>query len=392
MGKKLGLGIMITLVEGLGVGAGKSYYVLSRIVKQVAMGGTVFLSDTMEIFPDKIAKLVEDRWGVVIEPDQLRVVPAGEVTRIHEVTQPGTDECPVLIVLDESQDELNARDFADKRKRPLFAWCCQSRHDSNDLIFLSQHRANVDKQIRRLVTYTVRVRNMLTFKIAGMGVPPPFNRMFWIATFDGDSNNAIGVERVWHDKQLFGCYRSKSMAGKHKRAGIAIPRKALQKKKAKSPMLKYLLIVFVGCLAYGGYRVYEGFGVFGLFGAPAVPASRTVSSTNTRTAPDAAAPASAYDLREEALRATDESSYLITDSHQFAVDAMSPLGFVEAVKGFVVRIRQPNGRLLFVVGTDGGPVRPSGLQGGAGLSGTVPTPVATVAVRNAFNGALGHAR
>jgi len=219
---------MIEIVEGRGVGAGKSYYVVTRVLPYVADGGTVYYSDTLELFPEKIVALCEQRFGVVVELDQFHSVSRDDVWRIHEVTPPGTDDCPLLIVLDEAQRALNARDFNDKKKRALFDWACESRHDSNDLIFISQSALNIDNQIRRLCTYITSVRNMKTFVLGG--IKWPFAQ-FLIHIKDGDGKTTMKKDLIWHDKAVFGCYRSKSMGGAHKRLMGAIGRKKLKKSK-----------------------------------------------------------------------------------------------------------------------------------------------------------------
>ncbi|MEI9893683.1 MAG: zonular occludens toxin domain-containing protein [Chthoniobacter sp.] len=197
---------MITLVEGLGVGAGKSYYVTHQIARHIAAGGTVYHTDDYcpqwetfygpmeyqrpetifsalrELFlgpigrprPMGLAYCIERKFSVLAERDQLIEVSADDVWKLHEVTKPGTDDCPVLIVVDEGQGGLNARDTMQKQKRPLFDWCCQSRHDSNDLIFLTQHVNNIDSQLRRICSAIFYVRNLAQVGFPGLGKIPLF--------------------------------------------------------------------------------------------------------------------------------------------------------------------------------------------------------------------------
>jgi hypothetical protein len=235
--------VMIEIVEGRGVGAGKSFYVCGRIIDHLAVGGSVCASDTFGLKWDACVKLVAKRFGVMLEADQYRTFSEDDVPRLHEVTPQGTPECPVLVVVDECHTKLNARDWADKSKREFFNWLTQSRHDDNDCMFISQAAANIDKQIARLVTYIQRARNMTTWKIPGLGKWPL--KQFVISTYDSDGRTCLEKKWVWHDKEIFACYESKVMKGRHKRSGEVIAKRKLQKANAEktSPMFKILLVV-----------------------------------------------------------------------------------------------------------------------------------------------------
>jgi hypothetical protein len=249
---------VIEIVQGLGVGAGKTYYVFSeRVIHTLRRGGTVCVSDKFVVYWDKLCALVAKRYGVQLERDQFISVPAADVWRLHELTPAGTDDNPVLIVVDEAQQSLHTRDSRDQAKRALFDWCCESRHDNNDLIFISQHALNIDVQVRRLATNIVRVKNMATFKIAGMQMPK-----FLVASGFGflcvtmDQSEKVVQDRrfISQDKEIFACYESKACKGAHKRAQEnAVARKDLKKVETKkmryAPMLVLLFLVGGCCLA-----------------------------------------------------------------------------------------------------------------------------------------------
>lgn len=371
---------MIEIIEGRGVGAGKSYYVVTRVIKHLIAGGTVYYSDTLELIPEAIERLVRIRYGVILESGQMVAVPREEMARIHEVTPPGTDEMPVLIIMDEAQRYLNARDHADKGKRPLFEWCCESRHDSNDLIFISQNALNIDNQIRRLVTYVTRVRNMTGFKIAG--VRWPF-RQFLVHVFDGDGKTSMEKKFIPHDKGIFGCYKTKSMKGSHKRLlGEPIPKRQLQKVKGRKSM-RFLIIMFAAVVVVGGAMVYKflGRGIPGLGGpldgitAGAPASSGRASSSVVAAAPAASRSGEPWTVRKEAFRGIVGDQILRTDEAQYQKGVMTPGGFCVGIDpvGRVALLRQSDGGLVYVVTVEESTPAPAG-GSSALVSGSVAVP------------------
>ncbi len=272
---------MIETCEGKGVGAGKSFYVAGRMLEHIAKGGTVFASDSFELkWGDEwggekapARQLIRDRWGVEPHADQYQTFPETDVKRLHEVTPQGTDECPVLLVIDEAHTQLNARDWADRDKRPLFDWLTQSRHDNNDVLFITQNAHNLDKQIARLVTYIRRCRNMANFG----GVWPL--KQFVVSTLDADGKTCFGRRWYWHDQAIFGAYVSKSQKGKHKRLGVTIPPRKLTKVKANSKNMKFLLLLIPVLLIYMGFRTYNRFSSAKNKTAPAGEATQPANKT-----------------------------------------------------------------------------------------------------------------
>src|ERR1700737_4283237 len=103
---------MIEVIEGRGVGSGKSYNVMRRLLPHWICGGTACVSDTVEVKWAECKASARKRVGVVLEDDQYRPISSVDLQRLHEVTPPGTSELPVKIVVDEAQDAFNARDWS----------------------------------------------------------------------------------------------------------------------------------------------------------------------------------------------------------------------------------------------------------------------------------------
>lgn len=373
---------MIEIIEGKGVGAGKSYYVTTRIITHLAHGGTCYITTNFGINWDAMAALIEDRYGKIIERDQLIEIDADDTEKLHEVTRPGTEDNPVMIVLDECHAQLNAADWQETSKkgskgREMFNWLTQSRHDDNDLLFVTQNSGNIDKKIKRLVTYFRRVRNMKNFAVPGLCRWPL--AQFVVATLDVDGKTPVdGTRWMWHDKAIFKCYRSKVMRGSHTRAGEAIPRKKLITKRTKSPMLKYLLLAGVIGIVYGlsvlADSAEEGKGVGGFLAAGTkaqeeagnAPSKQpsTIAKTITEANPfqgkgdtqrETEEDPAAYRIEVEEFRGTDGLTFLRTDRGEYNLRDFSSRGVVKSIGKRTALVIEPDGKKLVIYAREQGP-------------------------------------
>jgi len=342
---------LIAIIDGRGVGAGKSYFTCNWILTHLAKGGTVYVGDSFGFVFSEAALLIAERYGVQIEADQLRTFSAAEASRLHEVTAPGTEDNPVLVIYDEAQQGLNSRDWADKNKRPLFDWLCQSRHDNNDVLFVTQNRHNIDKQIARLVSNMFCVRNMANFSILGLGKWPL--KQFLVLVLDGDGKTLQERRWMWQDKAVFKCYVSKSMQGTHKRGGEAVPKKKLAIYKGRARrgrMLFKLLLIFgvLGGVGYAAYRQISGWGKPPVAVAPApaaggLPVAAPVVVERKRPP---------FDSRSEKLLGYS-GTWIHTEKGEYEVGKLCPEGIVRVFDGRGMSIQQPDGRMLLVAFSNG---------------------------------------
>lgn len=399
---------MIEIVEGKGVGAGKSYYVCTRLVTHLAAGGTAFITSNFGINWDALAGLIEDRYGVIVEREQLIEIDADDTERLHEVTRPGTEDNPVLIVLDECHAQLNAADWQETSKkgskgRDMFNWLTQSRHDDNDLLFVTQNAGNIDKKIKRLVTYTRRVRNMKNFAIPGL-CRWPFSQ-FVVVTVDVDGKTQIDTPKwMWHDKGIFACYRSKVMRGSHIRAGEAIPRKKLRTKKSKSPMLRIAIIAAVCIGVYALFSFFAGaregrnpiaklLGIgepspAGTKGNAALATAAPGKSAGTVTAQERPAEDPyAYRIEKEIFRGTDRLTFLRTDAGEYIKGEISVRGVVKSIGERSALVIEPDGKRLVIVAYDPRPEpRPQPVAVPQATPAPAPPIIAKVEDRKSFGG------
>ena len=350
---------MIEIVQGQGLGAGKSYFVTAeRVVPHMIRGGTVFCTSNFELRWPEFKKYVLERYGLILEDRQYNPVDASDTWRIHEITPPGSEDCPVLIILDECHAQLNARDWADPKKRAMFDFCTQSRHDDTDLIFISQNAHNIDKQVARLATFIWNIKNGQSLPAMLLAFLPWFKNRFLVNQYGQDGKTQIDKKFITKDKRIFGIYVSKTMRGSHKRSSQeAVKKLQLQKVKKKMKLLPTLLIGgLLLALCAGGKMIYD-FKNKGLTGAVA-KAPDVQSKAETVTAPlskPAAPPADccgSYDIVSEQLRGTDYQTYLRTDQATYLKGQMSPRGFVVGIQGLTARLENAKGRTVFVVAQD----------------------------------------
>lgn len=242
---------MIYIVDGVGVGAGKSYFVFRQLLQHWAKGGTAYVSDTMVIYWEKTKAFVAQRYGVELEDDQFRTISNDDLGRCHEMTAGGSDELNVLIVIDEAQGAFNVQDHADKSKRAFFNWLTQSRHDNNDVCMISQHTGNIDTKLKRVATYTYRIENLKEKPIPGIGKLGTFFRFITFGIWDGwffradiltgDAKKFLDNDFFLPDIPLMNCYESKACKGSHKRLLGTIPRRKLKAAKRDNKPALYMM-------------------------------------------------------------------------------------------------------------------------------------------------------
>lgn len=213
---------MIEMYEGC-IGGGKTYSAAVRMVRHMSRGGTVFTNVDMKWEGEKgeggapigLSELCKvdsycDGGGFYLQADQIRDIPQNDMSRFDEVIQWGTDQIPVLLVLDEIHLWFNARNWA-KAAEGLLAFLTQSRKCSVDIIFITQHRDNVDVQFRRLLQYTWTFSDSERFKMPGIGAVVK-NRIICNCYFR-QSKNLMERKILRKDPRVFACYRSKAIVG-----------------------------------------------------------------------------------------------------------------------------------------------------------------------------------
>jgi len=253
---------MIRICEGLGVGAGKTYYLLHLVIEQLCAGGTVLYTDSLSLRREAILDYIEKKYDLIVEAEQFREFKAEDTVRLHEQIPRGTAGMPVLLLLDECHMQLSNTEWGDKNKATFFQWLTQSRHDDVDVVFTTQHSGNIDTKTRRLVTNFLVAVNMSTVKILGFITYKEDS--IRLDTFLSDRKTRVGRRYLKKDPEKFALYDSKGERGKISKTTEEIERKVLKHKTGKNAMkLRNVIIlaaiVLVALAAFLLNRIKKSF-------------------------------------------------------------------------------------------------------------------------------------
>lgn len=199
---------MIRVVTGT-PGAGKSCYAVAEIVAALQDGKTV--ATNIALAPDfaerlarrhprtlRIPALVRkkaaeyrSRYVVLDEPSDLR-----RVWPINPV------EGGCLVVIDEAHALLDSRDFKNPERQEWIVWLTQHRKLGLDLLFVVQHFEMLDTNVRRLVEWEIRLRDLRRARAYGIPVPLPFSVAHWFwATMQKSQRT-----QVFRPRSVYGLY------------------------------------------------------------------------------------------------------------------------------------------------------------------------------------------
>ena len=247
----------IEVYEGV-LGGGKSYHAVLHALEYLAHGGRVYTNITL--VQSACEEWVRSRYGVDLEwSSQYHFLTGADMPRLHQVVVGGTSESPTLCILDEIHLYHNARDWA-SASRGLLQWLTQSRKLHVDIICITQHRNNLDKQWVRLVYCYWRFRDLRKFRLPKIGIKVPFFQCL-ATSFDIDGRTQL--HRRWErfDNSVFKCYSSEQLFdGVSDFAGSGLKRIDLKKSKVRVRLPRWALVallcglsalVFSGCKFFG---------------------------------------------------------------------------------------------------------------------------------------------
>lgn len=169
---------MATYIYTGNVGGGKSYAAVEDVMRCLSQGGYVATNLPLnydhiaENYPDwlpRITKLPKKLTSMVTMRME-RDPETGEDSEVFDCpyATAGSEGAENLIVIDEASLQLNVDEQGSNKaeKKPLFALSALCRHVGLDLIYISQHKANLDVKVRRLgmrVTECVNARDIPMF-------------------------------------------------------------------------------------------------------------------------------------------------------------------------------------------------------------------------------------
>lgn len=145
-----------TVITGT-LGGGKSLCATDLGMDRLALGGTVITNIPMHV--DRIAQWMRDEQGKHMDEKRLVLMKQDSIANFQDVAQRGTERLPVMMILDESALDLNARDWQN-RTDGEFNFVILARKLRIDLIFIAQDATDIDKQIRKKMQREIHCRSL----------------------------------------------------------------------------------------------------------------------------------------------------------------------------------------------------------------------------------------
>lgn len=210
---------MIYLVDGV-PGGGKSFFATRWIVEALGKGlpvaTNVPLADDWAWQVAGINPIRRHRAGArrrrARELERLVFV-SQNLDELFRIRVPGKGEGRWRLVIDEAHRELNSRSWNGTDRQNRIGWFSAHRHYGADVAILSQNIEMIDKQIRHLVEYRVRVRNIA--KMRRLGVSITFGIPYFVAVHElhGAPNKEIARRDFYAlNRRIRGIYSTHGMA------------------------------------------------------------------------------------------------------------------------------------------------------------------------------------
>jgi hypothetical protein len=216
---------VIVLVTGA-PGSGKSYYAVRKIAESLIAGKVVAtniqLSDGWErklarsspitrLIPGRVAKREADL--------RSRLLVSSDLDELFRVRVEGTREGRADMVLDEAHHWLNARTWdghgGDRKsgvteRLKVVRFFSAHRHLGWNIYCITQDAANIDRQVRSLFEYHVRLKNLRNFKIAGIPILPV--KLFLAIWFWNDGAKTIVKREAYRLTRRARLYNTHALA------------------------------------------------------------------------------------------------------------------------------------------------------------------------------------
>lgn len=197
---------MIYLVDGV-PGGGKTYWALRWIVDGVTKGSPIATNvDLVDDWAEQVARMnPARRWRPGAVRDRARdlerlLVRSDDFAELYEYRLRGRGEGRGRMVLDEVHNALNSRLWNDGDRGHHVRFFTQHRKLGWDVALITQYVDMVDKQIRNLIEYRVRTRNLKREKIAGLPIIPGnfFVAVHELAAAPNRGGSPQIVKRDWY--------------------------------------------------------------------------------------------------------------------------------------------------------------------------------------------------
>jgi len=192
---------MIDVIEGL-KGGGKTYFAITRAIKYLASGGVLLTN--IPIHWQEMKNYIRSVYRFECSDSQLIIIDHRQMRELYKYVPVGEKTFYSLAILDEAHLAYNARDWS-TQSRDLLDWFTLSEHYKVDIILISQHPDNVDKQIRRLVQNFWHLKDMRRVNILGFSVPQWFH-LIYCTQWDHTHKIVLSCKPMKGDSSIYALY------------------------------------------------------------------------------------------------------------------------------------------------------------------------------------------
>lgn len=244
------------------LGGGKSYFAVERMVALWRQGGVCFTN--LEVRWENVKKYFVDEFSLELDDRQLQIIEQSDVAHFVNHLQEGTDEIPVMCVLDEIHLAFNARKWQNADEKVL-EFLTQARKMSVHILLISQHQDNIDKQFRRMVEYVWIIRDMQKFRIPLLKCTWPLPQMVRVCHDARNPKIIHARDWVFKNKKIFSLYNSKAKFTDFRMKKIVT---SLHLKKVKKPKGKRMFRFAVISIGLVCFLIYGTLHIFSFFNEP----------------------------------------------------------------------------------------------------------------------------
>lgn len=189
-------------------GGGKSYLALHLIVNELRTYKDSCILTNLSIIPEEFAQYLHDKYGETFDLSQrLRLLTDEDTGTFWERRKDGVRN---YVVIDEFHMFYSARRWM-KTGEAALAYFSQHRKFGDEVVWVSQHPDQVEKQARNLTSDWTFIRNGMNEKMMQWFRPPA---CMWYSVFLSNSaQKPVETHMLRLDLKLAKCYKTEQGVG-----------------------------------------------------------------------------------------------------------------------------------------------------------------------------------
>lgn len=242
---------MITLWVGT-IGSGKTCLAVKRIINLLDEGRTVLTNIS-------INRAASEKFnGRAIDWELYRYINVEQLLTLPEWCPRGTEQRPVVCVIDEASEWFDAYEQPKKLEK-LLSFFRQSRKMGVDFQFITQDECLIQKRIRILASMLWRHSDGQKMRIPNLGLPlpPPWRYAFATVGWDRTGRTMLtGVHWDFRDSRLFACYKTEELYRSMGGEKIVEKKRDDEMKKSEKLMLVFAAVASAAAVVVCGYLLF----------------------------------------------------------------------------------------------------------------------------------------